>query len=44
MINYDDEQMIYSKGMFARAFKVEKKPNKNRVASATLSGRYSRNI
>ena len=37
MINYDDEQMIYSKGMFARAFKVEKKPNKNRVASATLS-------
>src|SRR5699024_5962743 len=33
MLNYDDEQMIYNKGMFARAFNVEEKPNKNRVAS-----------
>src|SRR5699024_1358073 len=37
MINYDDEQMIYNKGMFARAFNVEEKPNKNRVASVNLS-------
>lgn len=37
MNKFDDEKMIYQKGLFARSFEVETEPNKNRVASAMLS-------
>src|SRR5699024_2448353 len=37
MKQYTNEQMIYSKGLFARSFAVEDKPNKNRVGFVTLS-------
>lgn len=37
MNKFDDEEMIYKKGLFARSFGVEPEPNKNRVASISLS-------
>lgn len=37
MNNYNNEQMIYKNGLFARSFAVESIPNKDRVGAVTLS-------
>lgn len=37
MNNFNNEEMIYKKGIFARSFAVEPEPNKDRVGSVTLS-------
>ena len=37
MNKFDDEEMIYKQGLFARSFRVESEPNKNRVSSISLS-------
>lgn len=37
MNKFDDEEMIYKKGLFARSFRVEPESNKNRVSSISLS-------
>lgn len=37
MNSFSNEQMIYEKGLFAKSFKVENEPNKNRIGSVTLS-------
>lgn len=37
MNQHNNEQMIYSKGLFARSFAVEDEPNKNRIGSVKLS-------
>lgn len=34
---YSLEDIVYNSGMFAKAFPIEKEPNKNRVNSSTIT-------